>query len=77
MYLTPVIYPMNILPGWLAKIVLANPVTNMVMVFRDTIMYNSLPSIFNLVIALFESSVMLILGMYVFYKNQDDFILNV
>lgn len=77
MYLTPVIYPMNILPGWLAKIVLANPVTNMVMMFRDTIMYNSLPSIFNLVIALFESSVMLILGMYVFYKNQDDFILNV
>lgn len=77
MYLTPVIYPMNILPGWLTKIVLANPITNMVIMFRDTIMYNSVPEISNLIVAFGESILMLLIGMYIFYKNQDEFILNI
>ncbi len=77
MYLTPVIYPMNILPGWLYKIVMANPVTNMVMMFRDTVMYNSLPGIRNIVIAVIEACIMMAIGMRVFYKNQDEFILNI
>ena len=77
MYLTPVIYPMSILPSWLAKIVLANPITNIIMMFRDTIMYASLPGLTDLVIAAVESIVMLAIGMYVFYKNQDEFILNI
>ena len=54
MYLTPVIYPMSILPEWLEKIVLLNPITNILMMFRN-----------------------LMMGVYVFYKNQDDFILNI
>lgn len=77
MYLTPVIYPMNILPSWLAKIVLLNPITNIIMMFRDTIMYASLPGLANVVIAAVESLVMLAIGMYIFYKNQDEFILNI
>lgn len=77
MYLTPVIYPMNILPGWLAKIVMLNPLTNIVMMFRNTIMYNSLPGLFNIIIAFVEAVIMLVIGMYVFYKNQDEFILNI
>ena len=77
MYLTPVIYPMNILPEWLSKIVLLNPITNMVMMFRDTIMYNSLPGVKNLMISIIEAVIMVAIGMWVFYKNQDDFILNV
>lgn len=35
MYLTPVIYPMSILPEWLEKIVLLNPITNILMMFRN------------------------------------------
>lgn len=77
MYLTPVIYPMNILPDWLTKIVLLNPITNMIMMFRDTVMYHSLPGIGSIAIALVESCIMLGLGMLVFYKNQDEFILNI
>ena len=77
MYLTPVIYPMNILPEWLAKIVLLNPLTSMVMMFRDTIMYNSLPDLVSLIISGVEAVIMMAIGMWVFYKNQDEFILNV
>lgn len=77
MYLTPVIYPMNILPGWLAKIVMLNPITNMVTMFRDTIMYGAFPDMINIIVATIEAVIMLVIGMYVFYKNQDEFILNI
>ena len=45
MYLTPVIYPMSILPEWLKKIVLLNPLTNILTMFRNVMINNMLPSI--------------------------------
>lgn len=77
MYLTPVIYPMSILPGWLAIIVKANPVTNILMMFRDVMMNGRLPSIQGIVVAVIEVALALGIGLYVFYKNQDEFILNI
>ena len=75
MYLTPVIYPMSILPAWLTPIVKLNPITNILQMFRNVMIYNSLPSIASMIIAIVECSIMLVFGLYVFYKNQDDFIL--
>lgn len=75
MYLTPVIYPMSILPAWLIPIVKLNPITNILQMFRNVMIYNSLPSIASMIIAIVECSIMLVFGLYVFYKNQDDFIL--
>ena len=77
MYLTPVIYPMSILPDWLSPIVMLNPITNILQMFRSVMLYNSLPTLESLVTASVESVVMLALGLYVFYKNQDEFILNI
>ena len=77
MYLTPVIYPMSILPDWLSPIVMLNPITNILQMFRSVMLYNSLPTLGSLVTASVESVVMLALGLYVFYKNQDEFILNI
>lgn len=77
MYLTPVIYPMSILPEWLKPIVSLNPVTNILQMFRDIMIYNVAPGIKSIVIAIIECAVMLVIGLYVFYKNQDDFILNI
>ena len=74
-YLTPVIYPMSILPAWLTPIVKLNPITNILQMFRNVMIYNSLPSIASMIIAIVECSIMLVFGLYVFYKNQDDFIL--
>ena len=53
LYLTPVIYPMAALPDVVKTIVMINPLTNYLLMFRA-----------------------LALGLYVFYKNQDEFILN-
>lgn len=77
MYLTPVIYPMSILPGWIKTIVLCNPLTNILNMFRDIMMYNTLPGFGAIAVATVEAGAMLAIGLYVFYKNQDDFILNI
>lgn len=76
MYLTPVIYPMSILPDWLRPIVMMNPITNILGMFRDVMLYNTIPGLQSLIIAIVESGFALVLGLYVFYKKQDEFILN-
>ncbi|MSC84006.1 ABC transporter permease [Eubacterium sp. am_0171] len=77
LYLTPVIYPMSILPDWLYKVVMLNPLTNILMMFRDVMLNNSMFSLSSFLIALFEACLSLGIGLYVFYKNQDKFILNI
>ncbi|GKH32373.1 ABC transporter permease [Muricomes sp. OA1] len=77
LYLTPVIYPMSILPDWLYKVVMLNPLTNILMMFRDVMLNNSMFSLSSLLIALIEAFLSLGIGLYVFYKNQDKFILNI
>lgn len=76
-YLTPVIYPMSILPGWLYKIVMLNPLTNILMMFRDVMLNNRIFSISQLFVGAVETAIVIVLGFYVFYKNQDQFILNI
>lgn len=77
MYLTPVIYPMSILPEWLKTVVLCNPLTNILNMFRGIMMYQAMPSIASIGVAAVEAFGMLAIGLYVFYKNQDEFILNI
>lgn len=77
MYLTPVIYPMSILPEWLKKIVLLNPITNILMMFRDVMLNNMLPSIGSILLAAGETAAVMVIGLYVFYKRQDTFILDI
>lgn len=76
MYLTPVIYPMSILPPWLEKVVSLNPLTNMLEMFRDVMLNNTVFSVEALIVAVVETAIALAVGLYVFYKKQDSFILN-
>lgn len=77
MYLTPVIYPMSILPGSVRVIVEINPLTNMLQMFRDVMFNNTLPSVASVILGIVEVIAALVLGTYVFYKHQDEFILNI
>ena len=54
-----------------------NPLTNILTMFRDVTINNNLPQLSSVVIAVIETVVMLLVGTYVFYKNQDEFILNI
>ena len=76
MYLTPIIYPMSMLPGVVHKIVMMNPLTNMVLMFRNLALDGIMPGPMSFVIALVECAAVILIGLYVFYKKQDTFILN-
>lgn len=77
LYLTPVIYPMSILPEKVKLIVAINPITNYVGMFRDVMIYGTIPGIISLLVATIEAVIMLGIGLRVFYKMQDEFILNI
>lgn len=77
MYLTPVIYPMSILPNGIKRIVLLNPLTNFLQMFRDVMFNASYLKLTDLLIGVLEATIALVVGVYVFYKNQDEFILNI
>lgn len=76
MYLTPVIYPMSILTESIERIVMLNPLTNYLLMFRDVMFYATLPSFGSIILGLFEMLLALVLGLWVFYKKQDGFILD-
>ena len=76
LYLTPVIYPMAALPDVVNTIVMINPLTNYLLMFRDVMFNKTLPSVFSVLLGIAEAALALALGLYVFYKNQDEFILN-
>ena len=76
LYLTPVIYPMAALPDVVKTIVMINPLTNYLLMFRDVMFNNTLPSVFSVLLGIAEAALALALGLYVFYKNQDEFNLN-
>lgn len=75
-YLTPIIYPINILPVWIQKFVLLNPVTNVIIMFRDVVLNHRMFSMDVFVIAILETVLFLAVGIFIFYKKQDEFIMN-
>lgn len=77
MYLTPVIYPMSILPEKIKILVMINPLTNMLQMFRRTALEGMMLTPASIIIAVVEAGVMLLIGLYVFKKKQDEFILNI
>lgn len=76
LYLTPVIYPMSILPEKIRFLVAMNPITNFVTMFRNLYMYNTLPEFSSVAIAVIETAAMCGIGAYIFWKKQDEFILD-
>lgn len=77
MYMTPVIYPMSILSGTVYKIVRLNPITNILEMFRNVVMYNTLPNLEVTILAVVPSILLLLIGVFTFYKKQDSFIMDI
>ena len=76
MYMTPLFYPLDILPPWTMKIVLLNPLTSIIDYTRMITLYGTFPS-FNLnIICLIPGVIACGLGLWIFYNTQDRFILH-
>ncbi len=75
MYLTPVIYPISILPDAIRQMVRLNPLTNYLLMFRDVMFYDTIPTLSNILLGFVEMIVVIGFGVWVFYKKKDEFIL--
>ena len=74
-YLTPVIYPIEILPDSVQRLMWINPLYYYVSYFRQIIMYGSIPDLRTNIICLTYGIVTILIGLLVFKKLQDKFIL--
>ncbi len=77
-YLCPVIYPMSFLEGskFVYTVVSLNPLTVIMNMFRDLVMYGTVPSAASFATGIGVALAALLVGLVVFYKSQDKFILN-
>ena len=75
MYLTPIFYPSVLLEEKLNVVLILNPMVYYISYFRDIILNNIVPSLEQNIICLVIGLIFFIIGLVVFYKKQDKFIL--
>jgi len=75
MYFSAIFYPDTIIPDKYRPILLFNPVFHYIAGFRHAIYYGTAPGIDNILYCTICSLVALMIGIWVFKKNQDRFIL--
>ncbi|MCC0655736.1 ABC transporter permease [Clostridioides sp. ES-S-0123-01] len=76
MYITPIFYPLNIIPTKFKWIINLNPLRYIIEHFRQCVLYGNIPSLKLNLICLGFALVTLIIGLFMFYKSQDKFILH-
>ncbi len=76
-FVTPIFYPIEILPENIKSIVEYNPIYQAIHMLRQLILLNEVPSISQHINLSVITVLVLLLGLFVFYKKQDRFILYV
>lgn len=76
-YFTPIFYPVDILPDAAMKLMQLNPMYYLVTYMRSLVLYGVFPSLKENLLCLCLGLLMLALGLFVFYKKQDKFVLYV
>lgn len=72
-YLTPVMYSLDIVPEEIKPIFMANPMTPVIMAYRDILYSSKIPEMSTLLSALIFGVVSLIIGFFVFGKLKKKF----
>ncbi len=73
MYLTPVMYPVEIIPDRYRFIFSLNPMSVIINAYRQTILGGGQPSYSSLMIAFAMSITVFIIGFYIFKKSEGEF----
>ena len=71
MYMTPVFYPMSIVPEPYLHAVRFNPIRSVLEVFRDPIYYGKIPPVTHLTVAVVITVALLVVGIVAFRRNSD------
>ena len=77
MYATPIIYPLDLVPSWLQSLIRLNPLYHYVNYFRNVMIYGTLPSLADNLICIGYALCFLAIGITIFRKNQDKFVLHI
>lgn len=77
MYATPIIYPITLVPEWLAGIIRLNPLYHYVTYFRNIMIYGRMPTLADNVICIGFALISLLVGIVVFRKSQNKFVLHI
>lgn len=77
MYFTPLFYPAEIIPKNVLWILKFNPLFHMIEMLRNIVLYDKIPTLKNNIVCLSFGLIALGLGLFVFYKKQDEFILSI
>jgi ABC-type polysaccharide/polyol phosphate export permease len=76
MYLTPLFYPVEILPEGMVSVIGFNPIYHFVNYFRDLTLRGTVPGLWPNMVCLGFSLAALCCGLYVFMSKQDKYILH-
>lgn len=72
-FLTPIIYPLEIVPEKMKVLFYLNPLTYFIKTYQDIIIYRSLPAYSNIIIIFLVSVISLLGGLKVFRRLKDGF----
>lgn len=74
MYLTPVLYSSDMVPEQLRAFFMLNPMTSIILAYRDILYYKQVPELSTLIQATVLGVVVLIVGVFVFSKLKRNFV---
>lgn len=74
-YFTPIFYPVEILPQAALTLMKLNPMYHYVSYMRNLILYGQVPGVLENLSCIVVSLIMLAIGLAVFYRRQDRFVL--
>lgn len=74
MYMTPILYPINQIPEQFQGLLYINPMTSVIVAYRDILYYKQIPQLHTLLYATIYGVTTLIIGYIAFYKLQDNFV---
>lgn len=73
MYLSPVVYPISYIPDNMMGVYLINPMSPIIICYRDILYYGTVPQAKMMLLSLGESLIVLLIGFLIFQKLKKHF----
>jgi ABC-type polysaccharide/polyol phosphate export permease len=73
-YLTPILYPVSLISGWVSEVIKLNPFYYFITLFHLIIYEASVPSLYDWLPCIGLAALSLIMGLFVFQKKENDVI---
>ena len=72
-FMSPIIYPLSIVPEYLMRFYLFNPLTALMIIYRDVMIRGNLPSLDNLIVVIVLGAAIFLVGSFTFHRLQRRF----